>query len=76
MVDYDNPWLFKGSPFLSENIDDLYGFVYCITNTDNDKKYIGRKYFWQYRKPRGKPRRVKSENAWTQYYGSSEEPTH
>ena len=50
MVDYDNPWLFKGSPFLSENIDDLYGFVYCITNTDNDKKYIGRKYFWQYRK--------------------------
>ena len=73
MVDYDNPWLFKGSPFLSENIDDLYGFVYCITNTDNDKKYIGRKYFWQHRKPRGKTRRVRSESDWKKYYGSSEE---
>lgn len=73
MVDYDNPWLFKGSPFLSENIDDLYGFVYCITNTDNNKKYIGRKYFWQYRKPRGKTRRVRSESDWKKYYGSSEE---
>jgi hypothetical protein len=73
MVDYDNPWLFKGSPFLSENIDDLYGFVYCITNTDNNKKYIGRKYFWQHRKPRGKTRRVRSESDWKKYYGSSEE---
>ena len=34
---------------------------------------IGRKYFWQHRKPRGKSRRVKSESDWKKYYGSSNE---
>ena len=74
-IDYENPWLFKGSPFLSEDIDDLYGFVYCITNTLNGKRYIGRKYFHQLRKPRGGGRRVKSESDWKKYYGSSAELT-
>ena len=32
MVDYENPWIFEGSPFLSEDIDGVYGFVYRITN--------------------------------------------
>ena len=73
MVDYENPWIFEGSPFLSENINDLYGFVYRITNLQSGKTYIGRKYFWQYRKPRGKSRRVKSESNWKKYYGSSDE---
>ena len=49
-IDYENPWIFDGAPFLSENIDDLYGFVYCITNTLTGRQYIGRKYFWQHRK--------------------------
>ena len=43
---YENPWIFKGSPFLSKDIDDMYGFVYCITNVVTGRKYIGRKYFW------------------------------
>ena len=73
LIDYENPWLFEGSPFLSEDIDDLYGFVYCITNTVNSKRYIGRKYFWSFRKPRGKNRRVRSESDWKKYYGSSDE---
>tara|TARA_Y100000004_G_scaffold17302_1_gene17865 strand:+ start:141 stop:575 length:435 start_codon:yes stop_codon:yes gene_type:complete len=72
-VDYENPWIFKGSPFLSEDINDLYGFVYRITNLQSGKQYIGRKYFWQLRKPRGKSRRVKSESDWKKYYGSSDE---
>ena len=74
-VDYENPWIYEGSPFLSENIDDLYGFVYCITNTLSGKRYIGRKYFYQLRKPRGGGRRVKSESDWKKYYGSSAELT-
>ena len=74
-IDYENPWLFEGSPFLSEDINDLYGFVYCITNTLNGKRYIGRKYFHQLRKPRGGGRRVKSESDWKKYYGSSAELT-
>ena len=72
-IDYENPWIFDGAPFLSKDIDDLYGFVYCITNTLTGRQYIGRKYFWQHRKPRGKSRRVKSESDWKKYYGSSDE---
>ncbi len=73
MVDYENPWTFEGTPFLSENIDDNFGFVYLITNLKNGRQYIGRKYFWSNRKPRGKSRRVKSESDWKKYYGSSDE---
>ena len=74
-TDYENPWIFNGHPFLSENIDDHFGFVYCITNTLTSKRYIGRKYFYQLRKPRGGGRRVKSESDWKKYYGSSRELT-
>ena len=74
-TDYENPWIFNGYPFLSEDIDDHFGFVYCITNTLTGKRYIGRKYFFQLRKPRGGGRRVKSESDWKKYYGSSSELT-
>ena len=73
MVDYENPWIFDGHPFLSENIDGSFGFVYRITNLLNGRQYIGRKYFHQLRKPRGGGRRVKSESNWKKYYGSSDE---
>ena len=72
-TDYENPWMFNGHPFLSEDINDAFGFVYRITNVRTGKQYIGRKYFWQFRKPRNKNRRVKSESDWKRYYGSSDE---
>ena len=71
-TDYENPWIFDGHPFLSEDIDDHFGFVYCITNLLNGKRYIGRKYFHQLRKPRTGGRRVKSESDWKKYYSSAE----
>ena len=71
--DYENPWHFEGAPFLSENIDDNFGFVYLITNIQSGKQYIGRKYFWQKRKPKGGKRRVTSESDWKRYYGSCPE---
>ena len=67
------PWYFEGAPFLSENIDDNFGFVYLITNIQSGKRYIGRKYFWSFRKPPGKKRRVKKESDWKKYYGSCPE---
>ena len=70
-VDYENPWIYEGAPFTSDDIGDYYGFVYRITNTISGKSYIGRKYFWQKRKPRGGKRRVTSESDWKRYYGSS-----
>ena len=72
-VDYENPWYFKGTPFLSENINNNFGFVYLITNLQSGKKYIGRKYFWSFRKPPGKKRKVKQESDWQKYYGSCPE---
>ena len=70
---YENPWLYEGKPFTSDDIGDFFGFVYRITNIQNGKQYIGRKYFTQRRKPRGGKRRVTSESDWKKYYGSSEE---
>ena len=72
-VDYENPWIYKGTPFTSDDIGDYYGFVYRITNTTTQKSYIGRKYFYQKRKPRGGKRRVTSESDWKRYYGSSDD---
>ena len=72
-VDYENPWIYEGRPFTSDDIGDYYGFVYRITNTTTQKSYIGRKYFYQKRKPRGGKRRVTSESDWKRYYGSSDD---
>ena len=70
---YENPWIYQGSTFTSDDIGDFFGYVYSITNLKSGKKYIGRKYFTQRRKPRGGKRRVSSESDWKKYYGSSEE---
>jgi hypothetical protein len=72
-IDYENPWIYNGVPFTSSNIQDNFGFVYLIQNNLNGKKYIGRKYLWQFRTPKGKKRKVKSESDWKNYYGSCPE---
>ena len=74
-TDYENPWVYKDTTFTTNDIGDFFGFVYRITNLQTGKQYIGRKYFYQFRKPRGKSRKVKSESDWKKYYGSSDELT-
>jgi len=71
-------WTYQGQPFTSDMIGDNIGFVYQITNLDNGKKYIGKKWFWSTRKLpplKGKTRKriVKKESDWQKYYGSSDE---
>ena len=73
--DYENPWTYQGTTFTSADIDDFFGFVYRITNLQNGRKYIGRKYFTQCRKLRGSRRKRTSESDWKTYYGSSKELT-
>lgn len=68
---YDNPWEFNGKPFDTEDIQNFVGFVYCIESLIDGKLYIGRKYFYSKRKPKGASRRVKKESDWKKYYGSS-----
>ena len=60
-------------PFDSDSICDNFGFVYKITNLLNGRSYIGRKYFWSFRTPPGKKRKVKQESDWKRYYGSCPE---
>lgn len=57
---------------------DVVGFVYIITNTTNDRQYIGKKLakFSRTKPPlKGKKnkRRTKVESDWKDYYGSSDE---
>jgi len=68
---YENPWLYNEKVFTSEDILDYYGFCYIITNLDNAKQYIGRKYFYSTRKKKGIKKRIKTESDWMDYYGSS-----
>ena len=71
-IDYENPWLYKGATFTSDDIGNFFGYVYRITNIQNGRQYIGRKYFYQKRKPKGGKRRITSESDWKRYYGSSD----
>ena len=69
-------WTFNG-----ENVEELpegcEAFVYLITNTTNDRKYVGKKLakFKKTKPPlKGKKRKRKSlvESDWRTYWGSSE----
>jgi hypothetical protein len=69
-------WMYRNKVYVPENLDPklLYGFVYEITNKDNGKKYIGKKFFWSvksYQKNK-KRKKKKVESDWQDYYGSSE----
>lgn len=71
-------WYYKDKEFTSEDIEDNIGFVYCITDLQNGKKYIGKKGLISRRKlpplKGQKRKRTKIvETDWKTYYGSSEE---
>jgi len=72
-MSYENPWTFLERTFDSSDVGDYFGFVYLITNLTNQRQYIGRKYFWSFRTPKGKKRKVKQESDWKKYYGSCPE---
>jgi len=73
------PWIYQGK--IVEIIpEDIIGFVYMITNTTNNRKYIGKKLvqFKKSRPPlkgRKNKRRYKVESDWREYFGSSDKLT-
>lgn len=77
-----NHWTFENKPFTQEDADKkveegYLGFIYEITDTQNNKKYIGKKLLISKRRLpplKGKKRkRLKIVNSdWETYYGSSE----
>jgi hypothetical protein len=72
-MSYENPWIYLERTFNTDDVGDYFGFVYKITNLSNKRQYIGRKYFWSFRTPPGKKRKVKQESDWKKYYGSCPE---
>lgn len=64
-------WLFEGKDFVPP--EKAYGFIYCITNTVNGKKYIGRKYLTKagYKTVKGKRKKLRKTSDWETYHGSS-----
>ena len=69
--DYSNPWIYQGEVFTEEDVKNYVGFVYLITHLPTGKKYLGRKYLKQHRKPKGAKRRVTQPSNWKKYYGSN-----
>ena len=68
-------WLYNGTEFTEEMIDNNIGFVYQIENLTNGKKYVGKKLFTKsktYQKNK-KKKRKKVQSDWMTYTGSNEE---
>jgi hypothetical protein len=76
-------WTYRGE--IVENLpEDCVGYVYCITNLTNDRKYIGKKLSkfkktniktvkLKNGKKKKKKLRSKVESDWRTYFGSSNE---
>jgi hypothetical protein len=67
-------WTYNNSEFTEDLIGDNYGFVYQITNLANNKKYIGKKFFYstKTKQVKGKKKKLKVPSDWQTYYGSSD----
>ena len=70
-------WIYENKLY-DEAPKEYMGFVYLITDLTTNRKYIGKKLFWNTRKLKplkGKTRRRTQvvESNWKIYYGSNEE---
>jgi hypothetical protein len=77
-----SPWIYKGQEFTldaahNEIKNGAVGFVYCITDNLNGKKYIGKKTLISKKrlaplKGKTKKRLKTVDSDWQKYYGSSD----
>jgi hypothetical protein len=67
-------WIYDSKDFTEDLIGDNYGFVYQITNLTNNRKYIGKKFFYssKTKQVKGKKKKYKVQSDWQTYYGSSD----
>ena len=68
-------WHYNGVEFTEDLIDKSFGFVYCITNLTNGRKYIGKKLFTKSgrKQTKGKIKKIRVTSDWLDYYGSNKE---
>lgn len=67
-------WVYNNKIFTENDIDTNIGFVYIITNTVTNRKYIGKKLFWssKTKQVNKKKKRFKVPSDWQTYYGSND----
>lgn len=68
-------WTYKGQEFLEEHIGSSYGYVYCITNLQDGRQYIGKKFFSKagYKTVKGKRKKIRKPSDWLTYWGSNKQ---
>lgn len=70
-------WVFyeTDNVFTEDDIGDYIGFVYLITDTESNRKYIGKKLFTKasYKQVKGKKKKVRKSSDWESYFGSNKE---
>jgi hypothetical protein len=68
-------WLYQNKEFTEDDIGDAFGYVYCITNLLDNRKYIGKKFFTKSgrKQIKGKIKKIRKQSDWSSYYGSNEE---
>lgn len=68
-------WYYDGQEFDETLAEQYYGFVYCIENLLDGRKYIGRKFFSKAhsRQVKGKRKKSRVPSDWQNYWGSSDE---
>ena len=71
-------WLYNGKTYdpTEEELNELVGFVYIITEVENGMMYIGKKLFWKPKilpitKKRKRRRRTVVQSDWRDYFSSN-----
>ncbi len=71
-------WLYNGKTYdpTEEELNELVGFVYIITEVENGMMYIGKKLFWKTKilpitKKRKRRRRTVVQSDWRDYFSSN-----
>ena len=66
-------WRFNGHEFTQRDVGSSFGFVYCIHNLVDKKRYIGKKFFTKagYKQVKGKRKKVRKPSDWEKYWGSN-----
>jgi hypothetical protein len=68
-------WFYKNNEFTEEQVGAFKAFVYCITNLESGRKYVGKKKLLFKKTKTVKKKKLKflAPSDWQDYYGSSQE---
>lgn len=66
-------WLYNDKPISEDELDGYIGFVYIITNLEDQRDYVGKKLlkFRKTKKVKGKKKKYLADSDWKNYWGSN-----